>query len=72
MRPLWKGAISFGLVYVPVKLYAATEQKDIRFNYLHQKCKTGVHEVQNELQRVSILFLRRRTSGNWQRPEEKI
>jgi DNA end-binding protein Ku len=42
VRPLWKGAVSFGLVYVPVKLYAATEQKDIRFNYLHQKCKTPI------------------------------
>lgn len=42
MRPLWKGAVSFGLVYVPVKLYAATEDKDIRFNYLHEKCKTPV------------------------------
>ncbi|MCL6560872.1 MAG: Ku protein [Firmicutes bacterium] len=42
MRPIWKGAVSFGLVYVPVKLYAATEQKDIKFNYLHEKCKTPV------------------------------
>ena len=42
MRPLWKGAVSFGLVFVPVKLYAATEKKDIRFNYLHEKCKTPV------------------------------
>jgi DNA end-binding protein Ku len=42
MRPIWKGAISFGLVFVPVKIYAATEQKDIRFNYLHEKCKTPV------------------------------
>lgn len=42
MRSLWKGAISFGLVYVPVKLYAATEQKDLKFNYLHEKCKTPV------------------------------
>ncbi|MCL6635801.1 MAG: Ku protein [Peptococcaceae bacterium] len=42
MRPLWKGAVSFGLVYVPVKLYAATEQKDIRFHYLHGKCRTPV------------------------------
>lgn len=42
MRSMWKGAISFGLVYVPVKLYAATEQKDIKFNYLHKKCKTPV------------------------------
>lgn len=42
MRPIWKGAVSFGLVYVPVKLYAATDQKDIKFNYLHEKCKTPV------------------------------
>lgn len=42
MRSMWKGAVSFGLVYVPVKLYTATEQKDIRFNYLHEKCKTPV------------------------------
>ncbi len=42
MRNLWKGAISFGLVHVPVKLYAATERKDIKFNYLHEKCKTPV------------------------------
>lgn len=27
MRPLWKGAVSFGLVFVPVKLYAATEKR---------------------------------------------
>jgi DNA end-binding protein Ku len=39
---MWKGAISFGLVYVPVKLYAATEQKDIKFNYLHKKCNNPV------------------------------
>lgn len=42
IRPIWKGAISFGLVYVPVKLYSATEQKDIKFNYLHEKCKSPV------------------------------
>jgi len=42
MRTMWKGAISFGLVNVPVKMYAATENKDIKFNYLHEKCKTPV------------------------------
>ncbi|OPX92081.1 MAG: putative DNA repair protein YkoV [Pelotomaculum sp. PtaB.Bin013] len=42
MRPIWKGALSFGLVYVPVKLYSATEQKDVKFNYLHEKCKSPV------------------------------
>lgn len=42
MRALWKGAVSFGLVYVPVKMYSATENKDVRFNYLHEKCKKPV------------------------------
>ena len=36
-RPLWKGAISFGMVSIPVKLYSATEEKDVRFNMLHEK-----------------------------------
>src|SRR5690606_30333928 len=31
-RSLWTGSISFGLVSVPVKLFSATEDKDIRFN----------------------------------------
>ncbi|MBC9785743.1 Ku protein [Heliobacterium chlorum] len=38
MRSIWKGAISFGLVHIPIKLFAATEDKDIRFNLLHKKC----------------------------------
>ncbi len=42
MRPLWKGSVSFGLIFVPVKMYSATEKKDIRFNYLHNKCNTPV------------------------------
>jgi len=36
MRSMWKGAISFGLVMIPVKLYAATEQKDITFRQVHR------------------------------------
>jgi DNA end-binding protein Ku len=32
---MWKGAIQFGLVTVPVKLYLATESKGISFNMLH-------------------------------------
>src|SRR5438093_9772558 len=31
-RAIWSGAVSFGLVAVPVKLYPATEQKDIQFH----------------------------------------
>ncbi|WP_433497893.1 Ku protein [Sphaerimonospora sp. CA-214678] len=36
MRSIWKGAISFGLVTIPVKLYSATEQKDVTFHQVHQ------------------------------------
>jgi DNA end-binding protein Ku len=36
MRSMWKGAISFGLVMIPVKLYAATEQQDIAFRQVHR------------------------------------
>ncbi len=36
-RPIWSGAISFGLVNVPVKLYSATSPKDVRFHQLHAK-----------------------------------
>ena len=34
-RAIWSGAISFGLVNVPVKLYNAVSRKDVRFNMLH-------------------------------------
>ncbi|MEQ4499411.1 Ku protein [Nocardioides kribbensis] len=35
MRAIWKGAVSFGLVNVPVKLYAATESHDVSFRQVH-------------------------------------
>ncbi len=37
MRAIWKGAVSFGLVSVPVKVYAATENHDISFRQVHAK-----------------------------------
>src|SRR5262249_13263197 len=36
MRAIWKGAVSFGLVSISVKLYWATEEKDIRFHQVHR------------------------------------
>src|SRR6185295_850993 len=36
MRAIWKGAVSFGLVSIAVKLFSATEEKDIRFHQLHR------------------------------------
>ena len=36
-RAMWKGAIQFGLVTIPIKLYLATESKyGISFNMLHE------------------------------------
>ncbi|WP_157249563.1 Ku protein [Nonomuraea typhae] len=37
MRAIWKGAISFGLVTIPVKLFSATEQKDVTFHQVHRE-----------------------------------
>ncbi|MFY9604568.1 MAG: Ku protein [bacterium] len=42
MRPLWKGALSFGLVNIPVRLYAATENKWLKFRFLHEPCLTPI------------------------------
>jgi DNA end-binding protein Ku len=36
MRSIWAGAISFGMVVIPVKLYAATEQRDVAFRQVHR------------------------------------
>ena len=37
-RSIWNGVVSFGMVSIPVKLYSATEKKDIVFRQLHQEC----------------------------------
>jgi DNA end-binding protein Ku len=37
MRSIWKGAISFGLVTIPVKLYSATEEKNVSFHQVHRE-----------------------------------
>jgi len=36
MRSIWKGAISFGLVTIPVKLYGATEERDVAFHQVRR------------------------------------
>jgi DNA end-binding protein Ku len=39
---MFKGAISFGLVNIPIKMFAATEDKDVRFRTLHKKCHSPI------------------------------
>ncbi|MFD0717250.1 Ku protein [Paenibacillus sp. GCM10027626] len=45
MHTVWKGAISFGLVHVPVKMFSATEDKDISLRLIHRDCGTPVAYV---------------------------
>lgn len=42
MHTVWKGAISFGLVHVPVKMFTATEDKDVHLRYIHKQCGTPI------------------------------
>jgi len=41
-RSIWKGAMGFGMVSVPVKLYSATEEKSVHFNQLHKDCNSRI------------------------------
>jgi len=42
MHTVWKGSISFGLVNIPVRMFTATEERDIRFRQLHKECHTPI------------------------------
>ena len=44
-RSIWNGVISFGMVSIPVKLYTATEDKDISFHQLHQACGSRLKQL---------------------------
>ena len=43
-RAIWKGAISFGMVVIPIKLYPATQSKDISFVQLHDTCHNRIRQ----------------------------
>ena len=43
-RAIWKGAISFGMVVIPIKLYPATQSKDISFVTLHSTCHNRIRQ----------------------------
>src|SRR5690348_13073122 len=56
-RSIWKGAITFGMVTIPVRLFPATQEKDVSFHLLHAPdhsrikfkrfCETEDREVPN-------------------------
>jgi DNA end-binding protein Ku len=37
MRAIWKGALSFGMVSIPIRLYSATEDRDVSFHQVHDE-----------------------------------
>jgi DNA end-binding protein Ku len=41
-RPVWSGAITFGMVSIPVGLHTATDEKEIHFHQLHKDCGARV------------------------------
>lgn len=47
MHTVWKGAISFGLVHIPVKMFSATEDKDISLRYIHKECGSPLTYVRS-------------------------
>jgi DNA end-binding protein Ku len=42
MRAIWKGALSFGLINIPINLYSATRERELKFRMLH---KTDLSEI---------------------------
>jgi DNA end-binding protein Ku len=43
-KAIWTGVITFGMVSIPIRMFTATENKDISFNQLHATCKSRVRE----------------------------
>src|SRR6266481_8600468 len=43
MRPLWKGAIGFGLLTIPVSLYPATRREELKFRLLRNSDRSPVN-----------------------------
>ena len=44
-RAIWRGVISFGMVSIPVRLFTATDSKDIRFRQLHEETHSPVKQL---------------------------
>ena len=43
-RAIWRGVVSFGMVAIPIKLYLATESKDVSFVTMHKTCHTRLKQ----------------------------
>ena len=48
MRPIWTGAIGFGLVNIPVKLYSATQSSNLNLDMLDKKDHSNIKYYENK------------------------
>jgi non-homologous end joining protein Ku len=73
MRPIWSGSISFGLVSVPVRMYSATESKELRFNFLDRRDMSpiGYEKVSKEAGEVVDLMAALRESVERTQKQQK-
>lgn len=77
LHTMWKGSISFGLVNIPIKLHAATEDKDISLRTLHKECHTPIKYekvcpvCQKELQKEDLVRAYEYTKGKFVVLEEE-
>ena len=44
LRAVWRGAISFGMVVIPIKLFPATQSNSLSFVQLHSTCNTRIKQ----------------------------
>lgn len=54
-QTMWKGAVRFGSVRVPVKLYAAVQDRDVHFRLLHRKDKVPVRQAMVDEERDEVV-----------------
>ena len=52
MRTIWKGAVSFGLVSIPVRLYSAVEEKDVSFHQVRASDGSRI-EISNAMMPIT-------------------
>src|ERR1700722_4050717 len=45
MRSIWKGSISFGMINIPIRLYKASESRELKFRLLHKKDLSEIRYV---------------------------
>lgn len=74
MHTSWKGKIQFGLVNIPIRLHAATEDKDIKLKLLHRSCGSPINykkvcsQCKGYHQHFRVLYAKQNATQEAQKP----